>query len=141
MAIDIRNLQTRVKLNQKILKDNIIKILKILNIRKAQLSVAFVNDYKIRRLNKKYRKKDRITDVLAFNMLEDGAHNSGRILGEVVISTDTAAKNAKRFKASLKDEINLYLIHGILHLKGYEDETKKDFRRMKLKQEEILDRI
>lgn len=86
--------------------------------RKGSVSLKLTNDFEIRRLNKKFRKIDRATDVLAFPFGEEG------VLGDIAISTETAKRNAVRYGTTLKKEYKRLVIHGILHLLGY-DHGKK----------------
>jgi len=99
------------------------------------------DDAGIRRLNRLYLKKDSPTDVLAFRMA-DGKFSEmhPEILGDVIISVETARRRAKEFKNSTEKEIKLYLAHGILHLLGYSDKTTKGFKKMQQLQEEIVSR-
>lgn len=115
----------------------------ILNIMKesdAELSLVFVNDFYIKTLNWKYRKVDSATDVLAFPM-RDTKGLSGCILGDLVISVETAKKEARKRKIDFQRELDLYLVHGILHLLGYDDEKIKDRKKMKAKEKEIIKEI
>ena len=85
----------------------------------ASLSVALVNDAAIRALNRDYRGKDRATDVLSFPLDDAPAAVEGeRLLGDVVISVDTARRQAVAYDAPLQRELYRLLIHGILHLLG-----------------------
>ena len=94
-----------------------------------EITVVFVDDRKIRALNKRFLKINRSTDVLAF---------AG---GDIIISSETAQKNADYFRTSFESEICLYIVHGFLHLLGYND--KKVFQRsiMRKKEQEILKSI
>lgn len=96
------------------------------------VSLAFVDDGSIRALNKKYRHLDRATDVLSFEMDE------GEMLGDIVISVDTAKKNAKRFKSTFADEIKRLTVHGLLHLQGYDHMKKRDRDLMRSREELYL---
>ncbi|WP_461831904.1 rRNA maturation RNase YbeY [Aquifex sp.] len=91
-----------------------------LNLQGVELSVYITDDEEIRELNKTYRKKDKPTDVLSFPVNE--TINGLRILGDVVISQDTAERQARELGHSLRDEIKRLLIHGIVHLLGYDHE-------------------
>jgi rRNA maturation RNase YbeY len=103
---------------------------------RRELSVALVGDDEMRRLNAAYRKIDRPTDVLAF----PSDHPS--LLGDVVISLDTAARQAERHGVRLRDEVRLLLVHGVLHLLGYDHEhSSAEARRMFRKQQLLLDRL
>ena len=87
----------------------------------SELSLELVGDRRMRRLNRMYRKKDRTTDVLAFPMRE--SHNPcPMLLGDVVISVPTARRQAKESGRSLGDELAALLVHGVLHLCGYDHE-------------------
>ncbi|MGH7789062.1 MAG: rRNA maturation RNase YbeY [Candidatus Binatia bacterium] len=97
----------------------------------SELSIALVSDAEIRHLNATYRHKDQPTDVLAFAMREgaDGLHPE--VLGDVVISLDTAARQAAARGVPVADEVRLLLTHGLLHLLGYDHErSPAEARRM-----------
>jgi len=99
-----------------------------------QVSLLFVDDAKIRKLNCKYRKIDTPTDVLSFPML--GEHPSSpnleepTILGDIVISLETASLQAHEQKHPLEKEIAVLLIHGFLHLLDFDDQEPKERKRM-----------
>jgi probable rRNA maturation factor len=91
---------------------------------RAELSVALVGDEEMRPLNAKYRKKNKTTDVLSFS--DDPAMTSkGGLLGDVIISVEQAKRQAKERNHSLKKEMVTLLIHGILHLLGYDHERSQ----------------
>lgn len=102
---------------------------------RGSLSIVFVTALKIRNLNRKYLKRGYATDVLAFDLKEG---KCGGITGDIVISTDAALRNGKAYKTSTGKEIVLYLIHGILHLLGFDDHAPRDIRIMRKKEREIL---
>jgi probable rRNA maturation factor len=79
----------------------------------GKINLVLMKDKEIRKLNRKFRKKDKATDVLAFPMKEEG------VLGDIAISTDTAKRNAKRYGVSYRCELKRLVIHGTLHLLGY----------------------
>ncbi len=133
MSIVVRNFNKKYRLNERFIKKLIEKILRILKKpRNINLEVIFLSDEAIRPLNKRYKHRDAPTDVLSFN-LDD--------LGEVIISSDTALENSRRFRTSFEKEIVLYIIHGILHLFGYEDETLKVKKRMSEKENTVMGRL
>ncbi len=109
----------------------------------AELSIVLVDDREIRRLNQTYRHNDRPTDVLAFAMREgDGATLHPNVLGDVVISLDTAARQAAARGVPLADEVRLLLTHGLLHLLGYDHErSPAEARWMFRQQREVLARL
>jgi len=117
-------------------------MLRFLEREKDELSILLTDDAYIRTLNATHRGKDRPTDVLAFpqddsqdaTLPEEAqlAHASGeeRLLGDVVISLDTARRQARRRKRQLIDEVAFLLAHGILHLLGYDHQNDADEARM-----------
>jgi probable rRNA maturation factor len=105
--------------------------------RNTELEIVFLTDKKIREFNKKFLKENRATDVLSFD-LSSGVSGKSRFIGEILISSDTAFKNSKIFGTRFEEELVLYIIHGILHLFGYDDTRPKDAKRMSKKQEGIL---
>ena len=118
------------------------KILKDEGKKKFQLSFVFVNEEKIKELNRRYLKKDRSTDVLAFPAQKNksqafkiGSSEKIQFLGEVVICPQKVKKNSKRFKVAFKKELTRVLIHGALHLLGY-DHQKNQKAALKMKQKE-----
>jgi probable rRNA maturation factor len=88
----------------------------------AALSLSFVGDAAIRRLNREHRGKDRATDVLSFP-LHDPSEN---LLGDIVISLDTAARQAAAYDADLHTEVERLLIHGLLHVMGHDHEAPEE---------------
>ena len=104
----------------------------------AELGILFVGDQRMRSLNRQYRGKDRTTDVLAFAMRE-APHSSSSLLGDVVIAVPTAVRQAKEGQRSLDEELTILLVHGILHLCGYDHErSEKEARRMQRRERMIL---
>ena len=120
LKITIKNLTRRRIPPASSIKRIISKVLKLERAPFFNLSVTYVNDGRMRRLNKKYRGRDSFTDVLAFSMRE-GRRLKGqeRFLGDIVISVDAAERQARYFNSTKERELKLYLIHGILHLLGY----------------------
>jgi probable rRNA maturation factor len=99
------------------------KMLAHLTLGAVELSIALVDDATIRELNRTYRHKDKPTDVLAFPM-------DDRVLGDVIISIDTARRQAKQRRRPLLDELTMLLGHGLLHLLGYDHRTDAEERQM-----------
>jgi probable rRNA maturation factor len=111
------------------------RLLRALGETRAELTVSLVDDTEMQRLNRAYRGKDRPTDVLAFAMRE-GRRVPGddAMLGDVVISLDAAVRQAHRRRASTADEVRTLLIHGVLHLLGYDHERPAEARRMRARE-------
>ena len=125
--IEINNLTTN-KIDEDFLKKVAEKVLKEEG-REENLSIAFIGQGRMRKLNRKYRGKNRVTDVLAFpaskvlfEKFKIGPAQKMEGLGEIVICLREVKKNAKRFNTSFKEELIRVLIHGILHLLGYDHE-------------------
>ncbi len=106
----------------------------------AELSVAFIGDDEMKRLNQSYRGVDRPTDVLAFSQPEgEFGSVAPEMLGDVVISIDTASRQARRAGHTLEKELDMLLTHGILHLVGYDHEKgAKEARKMRALERKIL---
>lgn len=96
----------------------------------GELSVLLCDDRTMRRLNRRYRKRDRPTDVLAFSMHEGESMTTTDLLGDVVISLDTARRQARRGDRSIIAEVTHLLAHGLLHLLGYDHQTSSQTREM-----------
>lgn len=125
----------RRKLPKNWIEEKAKRILDILHVENSELSVLITDDEEIKELNRTYRGKDRSTDVLSFPM---GDRIEGRvILGDVVISLDTAQKQARKLRHSLEEEVERLLVHGILHLLGYDhelgEEEERKFRELEEK--------
>jgi probable rRNA maturation factor len=123
------------------------QILRVLGLDRDELSLCLVDDAEIRALNAEYRRRDRATDVLAFALTEDvtpGVPISvamtarGRVLGDVVISIDTAAAQAREDGVDIATRLDALLIHGVLHLVGYDHErSPAEERRMQRKERAV----
>ncbi|MCI9553412.1 MAG: rRNA maturation RNase YbeY [Acutalibacter sp.] len=110
----------------------------------AEISVSFVDNDQIREMNRQYRDKDSVTDVLSFPMGENGHydvnHETGaKILGDIVISVPKAVEQARTYGHSLEREIGFLTAHSVLHLLGYDHEDGGLARvRMREKEERVM---
>ena len=139
--IKIMNRNDSYGLNEACIKRIVLNILKLINKpQNTELEVIFLDDESIRALNKRYKKEDRPTDVLSFK-IERKEFGLRSFLGEIFISSDTAFENSKIFGTGFERELTLYIIHGILHLFGYDDENAEDRARMSKRQTQILGRL
>jgi probable rRNA maturation factor len=103
-----------------------------MGVRDAECGVSLVSDRRMARLNKLYRGVARSTDVLSFPMREGPFRSlSPTLLGDVIISAETADRQAKSAGRSLRDELAALLVHGILHLLGYDHHTPSQAKRMR----------
>ena len=121
MEVLLRNRQRKIKADLAAIRLVAEKILKALNLPQAELSITLVSDKQIRELNRQYRKLDRPTDVLAFSMREGSFKELNPfLLGDVIISLETALRQANTLSRSFQQEFNQLLVHGMLHLLGYD---------------------
>jgi len=143
MEILIKNQQKAIKINQGKTKEIIKKVLQHLKVdEKTEISVLFTDDKLIRSLNDKYRGIDKPTDVLSFSLQEGTVKfpeiESDKLLGDIIISVETAQRQADNLNHSMERELTVLLIHGLLHLTGYDHEEDADYKIMREKEDEIL---
>ena len=105
----------------------------------AELSVLMITADHMRQLNSKFAGDDYATDVLAFPMMEEDEDEGGLLLGDVVVCPEVAASNATKLGHSLAGEIDNLVVHGTLHLLGYDHETELERERMNRRSRDILD--
>ena len=138
IAITVRNLQRSIKVNvvalEKFARQALVECLRIRKKARTELSrlravtVLLVSDRRMSWLHRRFLGKSGATDVLTFQH------------GEIVISVETAARNARRFRTSLSADLRLYLVHGLLHLQGFDDQTVSQAKKMVSEQNRILAR-
>jgi rRNA maturation RNase YbeY len=143
MPVHLQSRVRRVTFNQARLEQLAGAILSNVGAEWGELGILFVGDRRMRGLNRRYRGKDRTTDVLAFAMRESLTPHPSPfmpiMLGDVVIAMPTATRQAKQGQRSLDEELTVLLVHGILHLCGYDHErNEKEARRMHRRERMIL---
>lgn len=132
----ISNRQTRVRVNLGRLRDFLEQVQAALRISREEINVCILNDAAMRRLNREFRGKPEATDVLSFPWQGGGGSGASRLprvervefrnfLGDLAISIETAARNARREGHSLEREIRWLTLHGTLHLLGYDHEADR----------------
>ncbi|GEQ05256.1 rRNA maturation RNase YbeY [Staphylococcus gallinarum] len=108
----------------------------------AELSVTFVDKDEIQEINKTYRDKDKVTDVISFALEEDEPEITGldmpRVLGDIIICTDVANEQAESYGHSFERELGFLALHGFLHLLGYDHMNETDEQEMFGRQDQIL---
>jgi len=116
------------------------KVFKFLKNKNGDLSVNLVSEKKIRELNKQYRGKDKVTDVLSFSMMEKGRSKSEKEsdLGDIFICEKQVKRQAKEYKVSEKEEFKRMLVHGVLHLLGFDHQKTSEAKKMFKLQEDII---
>jgi len=138
MRIEITNSQRLKTINIARLKNQVNKIGRILGVSSQKISLFFCDREAIKKINKRFFGTSRATDVIAFPLKDsfDFAY-----LGEVVVSVETAVKVCGKFGLSWQRELILYVIHGMLHLLGYDDTTSSKYKVMEAKQTEIMEKL
>lgn len=115
-------------------------VIKKLKIKKGIFNIIFVTNEEIHKINKEYRKVDRVTDVISF-ALEDNKdieYKDFRLLGDIYIAIDVAYEQAIEYNHSSEREVCFLATHGLLHLLGYDHMTEEEEKEMFGKQEELL---
>lgn len=112
----------------------------------AEVSVTFVDNDQIRRLNAKFRDKDSATDVLSFPMGENGEYDlnpstGAKLLGDVVLSMEKAAEQAQEYEHSFEREVCYLTVHSMLHLLGYDHMNSEEKAVMRMKEETVMSKI
>lgn len=109
----------------------------------AELSVTFVDKEEIQQINRDYRNKDKVTDVISFALEEDEPEIEGldipRVLGDIIICADVAKEQADEYGHSFERELGFLSLHGFLHLLGYDHMNEADEKEMFGRQKSILD--
>jgi probable rRNA maturation factor len=141
MSISIQNRQKRQKVDTSRLRRSLKRLLKELNCKDIEISLLLVDDDHIREINRTYLKKDRPTNVISFSMTEGSFGNiHPEILGDIILSTETAARDALTGHLDFMDEVEFLLIHGFLHLIGYnhENTSTDETEKMKIRERELF---
>ena len=104
----------------------------------SEICISFIDDINMREINRDYRSIDRTTDILSFS--QDFEHQ-GHILGDLVISFETAVRHADKYGITLEKEIKKLIVHGVLHLLGHDHKKKKETEIMRSKESELLNAL
>lgn len=135
ISIAIANQQQVLKLSAARLRQVVRKTLEAEEVADAEISIALVDDAAMHELNRRHLAHDYPTDVLSFEL---SAPAAPCLEGELIISTETAVRQAEEFGWSPQDEVTLYLVHGLLHLCGYDDHGARQKREMRARERAIL---
>lgn len=141
MPISIQNRQKKQEVDTGRLRRSLKRLLKELHCREIEVSLLLVDDDQIREINRTYLKRDRPTNVISFSMTEGSfGHIHPEILGDIILSTETAARDARTFGLDFMDEMEFLLIHGLLHLIGYNHENTgaEQTEKMKIRERELF---
>ncbi len=126
MNISITNLQRAVPVPSTQINFIAQKSARTLKLKHPELSLVFVGEQRMRSMNRTYLGHDYVTDVITFDH------------GEIVICPAVAARNARSYGNTVAKELALYVVHGILHLAGYDDHKPADIARMRAKEKELM---
>lgn len=161
-SVEIRNQQNHLPIDDVLIRDVVERTLSLEQVVEATVSVALVDDAEIHLLNRQYLQHDYATDVLSFLLESSGGSsanttsaNSGASVengskketgrgvglsldGEVIVSVETAVRSASEYDWKPIDELVLYLVHGVLHLIGYDDLSVEEQRVMRLRERAVL---
>lgn len=137
MKINIYNFQKKLKISKLLIKKQVVAVLNSQNVLCDELSVYYVDTKKIIEIHKKYFDDPEDTDCISFPI--DSPNQQGYcFLGEIFISTKKALKYAEENGVSSSEELTLYLVHGLLHLLGFDDISKKDKTIMRKKEKSCM---
>lgn len=127
-------------INKKEVEKIVRKVFEFLKKPEGDLSVNLVSEKKIKELNKKYRGKDKVTDVLSFPLDECRIRNveCGDDLGDIFICEAQVKRQAREYKVSEKEEFKRMLVHGVLHLLGFDHQKASEAKKMFKLQEDII---
>lgn len=139
MSIDIIN-KTRSIIDQGLVDKALEKLLKHYRLSGQAVSVVFVGDRAMARLNKHFRGKDKPTDILSFAS-RDASEADPLFLGELIIDWQQIKRQAPKYRQSSKKELVYILTHGFLHLLGYDDVTDPEALKMKVLGEKLISRL
>ena len=137
IRVSLANEQSTFPVNERQLIEAVQAVVRDSSYTSATISLAVVDDATICELNRRYLDHDYPTDVLSFVLEDDDSH----LEGEVVISSDTAAREAQAYGWPAAAEQLLYVIHGTLHLVGYRDKSSEEIAEMRAAEQKYLQRL
>jgi probable rRNA maturation factor len=138
MTVRLQGRRGLPRVDRRRLRSQAARLLRELDHARSELSIALVDDAAMRELNERYRGIAKPTDVLSFAQTEgEPGERRGALLGDVVVSLDTASAQARRARRSLDDEVLKLLIHGTLHLLGHDHERAAEARRMRAEERRL----
>jgi len=144
MPLLINNRQKFTKLNVRQIRSDLLKVLKYLQCQDREISLSLVDDKSIQAINLEYLGRDKPTNVISFGMQEgEWPDIQPTVLGDVVISVETACRDALAGNIEVDDEILFLFIHGLLHLLGFDHESgvEEEATIMKRKEKEVFEKL
>jgi probable rRNA maturation factor len=138
VKITIKNLQKKIPINPKRIRSAILEALPPASRKKSgEITVCFVNDKTIKQLNRRFLRRNCPTDVISFGISADAR----QMRADIAVSSDTALRNSRIYSTTPLCELYLYVVHGVLHLVGYDDKTIKGRLRMDKRSVSILRKL
>lgn len=141
LRVRIGNLNKKRKINQKAIKKIAVSLLRAFKKKNALIDITFVNNKRIKMLNKKYMRRNTPTDVISFLLEEKLFLQRKALIGDIYISSDMAYNNTRRFNTNFQKELRRYVIHGLLHLVGFNDRTLKEKNKIRRLEEKFLKKL
>jgi probable rRNA maturation factor len=141
MSILIEDRQKKINVDLRRVKQVLSKIMNYLDCKDKEISLSFVDNNEIRKINKRYLNRDYSTNVITFSLTEGEFGNiNPKVLGDIVISVETALKDAGEAGIELNDELEYLMIHGMLHLLNYnhENTSEDEVKKMERKEQEVF---
>jgi len=139
LKIIIRDIRNKIRVNNQKIKYLVLKIISDEGLIPAgEVNISFITDFMIKKLNSRFHRRTFSTDVLAFDL---SLGNKDELTADIYISVDTAVKNSRIFRTEPRTELYLYVIHGMLHIAGYDDHSLRDTKIMRSKEEFYLTQI
>jgi probable rRNA maturation factor len=138
MRITLKNLQNKLPIHTGKIKKLILRVIKGEQVKESGwINICFVDNAQIKKFNAKFLKTKSSTDVLAFNLSEKKERKI--ILADIMISTQEALKQAANFKTTPDYELSLYVVHGLLHILGFNDRSRGEKKLMRKKESQYVD--
>lgn len=138
IQIAVTNTQRYLAIDPNWIQNHVIQALRYLEIEAMDLSIALVDNATIRPINAQHLGHDWATDVVTFDL---GSDQNKRLVGEIVVSVEMACNQAVLRGVRPLDELMLYLVHGLLHLCGYDDQSDKDVTAIRRREGEVLEAL
>ena len=135
MRVTVCNRQRRWKVDTRLLRQIAARTLALVGATDDRLNIVLVDDAAMAHLNKQFHHRAGSTDILTFD------YGAGEVTGELVISVERAVAQARRFRSTPSRELGLYVVHGILHLHGYDDLSPRPRARMRAAERRLLVRL
>ncbi len=146
--IKIQNAQHHLPIDETLLQETVCFLLQSEKVAHADISLAIIDNATIRELNQQYLEHDYDTDVLSFLLdcqldaqkQDPDLRGAGKSIdGEIIVSAEMAVTMSEKYQWSAANELLLYVVHGLLHLCGYDDLTEAELKLMRMKEQQIFD--